>query len=295
MSKTFKKSKRIGYLYTLPSVIIMFLFVVYPVCYGAITSLYDWDWVAGIDKKTFIGLKNYLAIFQDNYFWNALKNTVIFAVIALIIEFILGLCVAMLLYKTKHGSLFFRTILIFPLTISDMVAAIMWRMMLDPSSGVVNQILNFFNIKSVDWLGDSKIVIFTIVLVEVWWMTGNIVLIMLSGLQSMPVEQLESGQLDGANSWQLFKYLQWPHLRGFADSALSLRMIDLLRVFAISWAVTGGGPNRASEVSQLYIYVNGLGGYFDIGYSIAMAIFFSIFVMIIVDILKRIIRIGADK
>ena len=72
-------------------------------------------------------------------------------------------------------------------------------------------------------------------------------------------------------------------------------MIDLLRVFAISWAVTGGGPNRASEVSQLYIYVNGLGGYFDIGYSIAMAIFFSIFVMIIVDILKRIIRIGADK
>ena len=207
----------------------------------------------------------------------------------------LGLCCAMLLYKIKKGGVIFRTVLIFPLTISDMVAAIMWRMMLDPASGVVNQFLNSLGLKSVDWLGNSNIVIFTLVLVEVWWMTGNITLIMLAGLQSMPIEQLECGEIDGANSWQRFRYLQWPHLRSFAESALSLRMIDLLRVFAIAWAVTQGGPNRASEVSQQYIYTNGLGKYLDIGYSIAMAIMFSIFVIIIVAIIKRIIRIGADE
>lgn len=294
MNKKSYKRKLYGYMYTIPSMLIFILFVFYPVIYGFETSLFDWDWVAGINKKTFVGLSNYLAIFKDYYFWNALKNTVIFAVAALVIEFILGLGAAMLLYKINRGSLIFRTILIFPLTISDMVAAIMWRMMLDPSSGVINQILNFFHIKSVDWLGNSKIVIFTIVLVEVWWMTGNIALIMLAGLQSMSTEQLECGRLDGANEWQLFRYLQWPHLRRFADTSLSLRMIDLLRVFAIAWAITGGGPNRASEVSQLYIYTNGLGSYLDIGYSIAMAIMFSIFVMLIVNILKRIIRIGAN-
>ena len=114
-------------------------------------------------------------------------------------------------------------------------------------------------------------------------------------LQSMPVEQLESAKIDGANGWQLFRYLHWPHLRPFAETALSLRMIDLLRVFAISWAITGGGPVRASEVSQLYIYTVGLGKYLNIGYSIAMAILFSIFVIIIVELLKRLIRIGASK
>ena len=295
MPRADSKRKLLGYMYTIPSLIILAVFVVYPVLYGFVTSLYDWDWVAGIDKKLFVGLGNYLAIFQDGLFWNALKNTVIFALLSLLVEFVLGLCCAMLLYKIKKGGVVFRTILIFPLTISDMVAAIMWRMMLDPASGVVNQFLNSLGLKSVDWLGNSHIVIFTLVLVEIWWMTGNITLIMLAGLQSMPIEQLECGEIDGANGWQKFRYLQWPHLRSFAESALSLRMIDLLRVFAIAWAVTQGGPNRASEVSQQYIYTNGLGKYLDIGYSIAMAILFSIFVVIIVAIVKRIIRIGADE
>lgn len=295
MSTSLKRRRRLGYLYAIPSLVILVLFVIYPVIYGLRISLFDWDWVAGIDKITFVGLGNYLAIFKDPYFWNSLKNTILFAVGSLVVEFVLGLLCAMLLYKIKRGGLLFRTILIFPLTISDMVAAIMWRMMLDPSSGVVNQLLNSIGIKSVDWLGNGKVVLFSIILVEVWWMTGNITLIMLSGLQSMPVEQLECGRIDGASSWQIFRYLQWPHLRSFAESALSLRMIDLLRVFAISWAITGGGPNRASEVSQLYIYTNGLGKYLDIGYSIAMAILFSIFVLIIIVVLKRIIRIGADE
>lgn len=295
MSRTVNKRKMLGYMYMIPSLVILIVFVVYPVLYGFATSMYDWDWVAGIDKKLFIGLGNYLAVFKDGLFWNALKNTILFAVLSLVVEFVLGLCCAMLLYKIKKGGVIFRTILIFPLTISDMVAAIMWRMMLDPASGVVNQFLNALGLKSVDWLGNSHIVIFTLVLVEVWWMTGNITLIMLAGLQSMPIEQLECGEIDGANGWQKFRYLQWPHLRSFAESALSLRMIDLLRVFAIAWAVTQGGPNRASEVSQQYIYTNGLGKYLDIGYSIAMAIMFSIFVVIIVAIIKRIIRIGADE
>ncbi len=290
-----KKRRIEGYLYTLPSVLIFICFVVYPVLYGLRTSFFDWNWVAGADRIRFVGFENYLQIFTDFYFWNALKNTVIFAAASLIIEFLLGLGCAMLLYKTKRGSLPFRTMLIFPLTISDMVAAIMWRMMLDPSSGIINQILTGMHLPAVNWLGDASVVMFSLILVECWWMTGNITLILLSGLQSMPVEQLESAKIDGANGWQLFRYLHWPHLRPFAETALSLRMIDLLRVFAISWAITGGGPVRASEVSQLYIYTVGLGKYLNIGYSIAMAILFSIFVIIIVELLKRLIRIGASK
>ncbi|MEN6594062.1 MAG: sugar ABC transporter permease [Clostridiaceae bacterium] len=290
-----RKRKIAGYLYTIPSLIIFIGFVVYPLIFGLKTSLYDWDWVAGTDKISFIGLANYLQVFQDSYFWNALGNTLTFALLSLLLEFLLGLACAMLLYKIHKGSLFFRTMLIFPLTISDMVAAIMWRMMLDPSSGILNQILTGLHLPAVDWLGNPNVVIFALVLVECWWMTGNITLILLSGLQSMPLDQLEGGRIDGANSWQIFRYLQWPHLRPFADVALSLRMIDLLRVFALAWAITGGGPVRASEVSQLYIYTVGLGKYLNIGYSIAMAILFSIIVMIVVGLAKKLIRIGGSR
>lgn len=290
-----RKRKIEGYLYTLPSLIIFIGFVLYPMLFGLRTSLFDWDWVAGADKISFVGLANYLQIFKDAYFWNALGNTLVFALLSLLIEFLLGLACAMLLYKIQRGSLIFRTMLIFPLTISDMVAAIMWRMMLDPSSGILNQILTGLHFPAVDWLGNPNIVIISLVLVECWWMTGNITLILLSGLKSMPIDQLEGGRIDGANGWQIFRHLQWPHLRPFADVALSLRLIDLLRVFAISWAITGGGPVRASEVSQLYIYTVGLGKYLNIGYSIAMAVMFFVIVTIVVGLVKKLIRIGEAR
>ena len=104
MSHTVNRRKRLGYMYMIPSLVILAVFVIYPVIYGAVTSLYDWDWVAGIDKKLFVGLGNYLQIFSDRLFWNALKNTVIFAVLSLLAEFVLGLCCAMLLYKIKKDE-----------------------------------------------------------------------------------------------------------------------------------------------------------------------------------------------
>lgn len=293
--KQLRQRRRLGYLYAVPSLILIAGFVLYPLIYGVRTSFFNWNWVAGADKINFVGFDNYIAIFQDAYFWNALKNTLVFSLLSLAIEFALGLGCALLLNSITRGSLLFRTLLIFPLTISDMVAAIMWRMMLDPSSGVINQILNGLHLPPVDWLGNSSVVIWSLVLVECWWMTGNIILILLSGLQSMPHDQLEMGRIDGANSVQLFRYLIWPHLRPFTIVALSLRLIDLLRVFAISWAITGGGPVRASEVSQLYIYTVGLGKYLNIGYSIAMAITFSIIVVAVVSVLKQLLRIGESK
>lgn len=175
-----------------------------------------------------------------------------------------------------------------------MVAAIMWRMMLDPSSGVMNQILGALHLPAVNWLGSKSVVILSLVLVESWWMTGNITLIMLSGMQSISKDLLEMAEIDGANFRQIFRYIMWPHLLPFTEVAVSLRMVDLLRVFALSWGITGGGPVRASEVSQLYIYTVGLGKYLNIGYSIAMAIVFCVIVAAVIGLIKKLIRIG-DK
>lgn len=287
LAKTENQKKLLGYLYMLPALLIIGIIILYPLVYGAYTSLFQWNWTAGIQNKLFIGLQNYLRMFTDDYFWNALKNTFYFAFLALFLEFILGLIIALLLNSITRGSLIFRTIMMFPLMISDIVAALMWKMMLDPSSGVINQILAVFKITGPNWLGNSHLVIPAIAMVDVWWQTGNIVIILLAGLQSLSREPIEMAEVDGANQWQLFRHIMWPQLIPFVKTAIVFRLIDLMRVFALSWAITGGGPVRASEVSQLYIYTQGMGKYLNIGYSISLAITLAVIVCVVIFAMNR--------
>lgn len=287
--KTETQKKILGYLYMLPALFIVGGIILYPLFYGAYTSLFQWNWTAGMQNKTFIGLQNYVHIFTDEYFWNALKNTLYFSFLSLTLEFIFGLAIALLLHSILKGSLVFRTIMMFPLMISDIVAALMWKMMLDPSSGVINQILAIFHIAGPNWLGNSHLVIPAISFVDTWWQTGNIVIILLAGLQSIPRDPIEMAQVDGANKFQLFAYVMWPQLIPFVKTAVVFRLIDLMRVFALSWAITGGGPVRASEVSQLYIYTQGMGKYLNIGYSISLAITLAIIVSVLIAIVNRLL------
>ena len=283
------QKKVLGYLYMLPALIIAGVIILYPLGYGAYTSLFRWNWTAGMQNKAFIGIQNYIHLFTDDYFWSALKNTLYFAFLSLTAEFIIGLGIALLLNGITKGSLFFRTIMMFPLMISDIVAALMWKMMLDPSSGVINQFLMSIHLGTPNWLGNAHLVIPAIALVDTWWQTGNIVIILLAGLQSLPREPIEMAEVDGANKFQLFYYLIWPQLIPFVKTAIVFRLIDLMRVFALSWAITAGGPVRASEVSQLYIYTQGMGKYLNIGYSTSLAITFAIIVFILIAIVNKLL------
>lgn len=280
----------LGYLYMLPALAITTGMIFYPLIYGIYTSLFHWNWTAGMQNSKFTGLGNYLDILRDEYFWNAIKNTLYFTTISIIFEFLIGLSIALLLSGQVRGALGFRTVMMFPLMISDIVAALMWKMMLDPSSGVINQILGSLHLGTPNWLGSNYAVIPAISMVDIWWQTGNIVIVLLAGLQSLPREPLEMAKVDGANGPQLFVYLIWPQLIPYVKTALTFRLIDLLRVFALSWAVTGGGPVRASEVSQLYIYTQGMGKYLNIGYSIALALAFAIIVSLLVALVNRILK-----
>jgi multiple sugar transport system permease protein len=190
-----------------------------------------------------------------------------------------------LLHSITAGSTFFRTILIFPLMISDIVAAIMWKMLLDPGLGHINYFLSLIGIQGPNWLTDAHWVIPSIVLVDAWWQTGVITLIVLAGLQSISDEPKEIARVDGASSVQIFFHVTLPALQPFLWTAAIFRVIDLLRVFAIVWGTTGGGPARASQVAQHYIYAEGIGGYLYIGYSTSLAITFAAFICVTVLIL----------
>lgn len=279
--------KRVGIAFCVPAVILAAGLILYPLMNGMFVSFHEWNWVSGgMDSMMFTGISNYVRMLKDPYFGNAIKNTLLFTGISLAIEFALGLASALVLNSLTKGSLFFRTACMFPLMVSDMVAALIWKMLLNPSLGPVNGILTAIGLNSPNWLGDPNMVVKTLAVVDTWWQTGNITLILLAGLQTIPRDPIEMAQVDGANRWQLFSHLIWPHLVPFAKTAVLFRAVDLLRVFALPWGMTGGGPGRASETAQLYIYAQGLGRYLDIGYSTSLAITFSVIVIVIVSLLE---------
>jgi len=279
--------KILGYIYMLPAFLIAAGMILYPLLYGIYTSLFQWNWMTGSDKTVFIGLGNYIRLLGDEYFWNSLKNTLEFTAISLFFEFVIGLGCALLLNGLIRGSLVYRTIMMFPLMVSDIVAALMWKMMLEPSTGMINQLLSSVHLGTPNWLGNPLLVVPTLAWVDVWWQTGNIIIILLAGLQSLSKEPLEMAMVDGANQLHLFRYLIWPQLIPYVKTAITFRVIDLLRVFALSWAITGGGPVRASEVTQVYIYTQGMGKYLDIGYSISLALTFAVIVSLFVALINR--------
>jgi len=272
------------YFYLLPAAIAFGSLAIFPVGYNIYLSFHRWNWAIGQANKppTFIGLENYFFILSDNYFWNSIRNTAFFTLGAVGIEFLLGLGCALLLNMDIRGSVFFRSAFIFPLMISDMVAALIGKMLFDPTFSPVNYYLGVMGFSTPNWLGNPHIVIFSIILMDVWWATGNITLLLLAGLQGIPKTPMEAAVIDGASKWQVFKYITLPLLKPIIFVTLLFRILDALRVFALVWGTTMGGPARASEMAQLYIFVQGLGRFLKMGYSAALTVVFSMMVGVLI-------------
>lgn len=272
------------YFYLLPAVIALGSLAIFPIGYNMYLSLHRWNWAVGQanEPPIFIGIENYLYILKDISFWNSVWNTAFFTLGAVGIEFLLGLGCALLLNLEIRGSIFFRSAFIFPLMISDMVAALMGKMLFDPTLGPINYYLGVLGLPTPNWLGDRHIVMSSIILMDVWWATGNITLLLLAGLQGIPKTPVEAAVIDGASRWQVFRYITLPLLKPIIFVALLFRVLDALRIFALVWGTTMGGPARASEVVQLYIFVQGLGRFLKMGYSAALAVVFSAMVGVLI-------------
>ncbi len=273
---------RVPILFLLPSAIILAAIAAYPVAFGIWASLHQWNWAIGqADHWTFIWFANYLTLLNSYEFWHSIGVTVYFAVLSVSIELVVGLGIALLLHHNMAGSWFFRSAVVFPLMVSDIVAAMIFSTLLDPTLGPLNYFIGLFGVAGPNWVGNPHLVIFTLAMVDTWWQTGNFVLILLAGLTSIPQDRFDMASLDGASGWRMLIHIILPGLKPFILVALVFRSIDALRVFALAWAITKGGPLRATEVSQLYIFKLGIGQFFNMGYASAAATLFGIFVGLI--------------
>ena len=278
-------------LFVLPSIVVLFAIAVYPAGFGVWAGLHQWNWAIGqAERWSFIGLDNYLQLLNDSAFWNAIEVTLYFTVLAIAFELVLGLGIALLLSNNLWGSWFFRSAVVFPLMVSDIVAAVIFSTLLDPTLGTLNYFLSLFYLPQPNWVGNPHLVILTLSLVDTWWQTGNIILILLAGLTSIPQDRIDMASIDGASGWRMLWFITLPGLKPFILVALVFRTIDALRVFALAWAITKGGPSRASEVAQLYIFNLGIGQYFDMGYASAAATLFALLVGVISGIYLLMMR-----
>lgn len=268
-----------------PAVAMMVLLALYPVAFGVWAGFHQWNWSLGqAESWSFIGLKNFVAVVRDKKFLHSIGVTLHFTVLAVLLELGLGLLLALYLWRIRVGAAIYRSAIIFPLMVSDIVAAVIASVMLEPTLGPINALLGGLGLPRPNWIGDPDLVVPVLAVVDAWWQTGSIVLILLAGLSGIPEDRIEMASIDGARGWSMLRYIVLPAILPFILVALVFRSIDALRVFSLAWAVTKGGPGRATEVTQLYVYELGVGRFFNMGYASAAATVFALLITLVAGV-----------
>lgn len=257
--------------YILPTVVVLGACTLYPVGYVLWMSLHNWVW--GGDS-VFDGLKNYRLVWLKGSFLIALRNTATFAVSAVVVELVLGMILALAANRITRGAGVFRVLLILPLMVSGIAVALVWKVLLDPTFGVINAGLGGLGLPQPNWLGSPSAAMPSLVMVETWWQTGFVFIILAAALKSLPEEPFEAARLEGANGWQTFRHLTLPMLRPVIVTIVVFRLIDTLKVFDLVFGMTGGGPLRRTEAVQTLAYQTAF-KFSNFGEAAAIVVLFS--------------------
>lgn len=275
-------------LYISPAFIVLFIILIYPLGYSFWLSFHEWT-LRGFKKGIpFIGLENYIDLFSNPEFLKTLRITFTFVILAIGIEFVLGMGLALLLNHELKGRGLMRSIILIPMMCTNVVIGLTWRLLFNYEFGLVNYYLNWIGLTSVNWLSDASVALPAIIIVDVWNTTSFVALLILAGLQTLPEEPYEAATIDGASGWQLFIYLTLPFLRPTILVVLLWRFIDTFRIFDVIYLLTAGGPARATETVSIYVYRNGF-HFFNLGYASASSYIMILIMLVIGAILARII------
>ncbi|HEV7248050.1 MAG TPA: sugar ABC transporter permease [Shinella sp.] len=221
-----------------------------PLVFSLLLSFQGWTIDSALFGGRFVGLSNYQDLFSDPLFRSSLMLTIAYTLATVTAELVLGLGVALLLNSRVPFVRVFRTALIIPMMITPIVAALTWKLLLDPSYGLVNALLGTKTV----WLGDPDLALFAVGIVNVWQNTPFVAILLLAGLQSLPSEPVEAAAVDGANRWQTFRHVTLPLLMPYVVVAVLLRTIFEFRSFENIWVMTGGGPANSTKLLSVYTF-----------------------------------------
>lgn len=286
--KKINKEKIIPFLFILPSIILIAIFVYGFIGWTAWVSLVNWRDI--FPDFTFIGFRNYIDLFQNYRFQISLKNTLVFTSLFLISSIIIGLLLAILIDRKIRGENIFRNIYLFPMAISFVVTGVVWRWLLNPGTGGIegslgiNMLLDKLGLSFLKsgWYTDPKIGIKAVVIAAVWQMSGYVMAMYLAGIRGIPTELFEAAQVDGASTFEVYRYIILPLLRPITLGAIIVLGHISLKIFDLVFAMTGSGVGFSCDVPALFMYDTTFrGNYFSQGAGIAIILLISVAVLII--------------
>ncbi len=256
--------------FVVPAAVVVVAVILFPWVFTLWMSLQEWKLGSG---RSFVGLANYQRLLTDDRFHMSILRTLYFTALAVVIPVVLGVAAALAFHRRFPLRGLMRTVFILPMMATPVAVALVWTMMFHPQLGVLNWILSQFGIPPSMWVYDASTVIPTLVMVEVWHWTPLVMLLVLGGLASLPVDPYEAAKIDGATGWQAFRYITLPLLAPFIMVAVIIRTIDALKAFDTIYVITQGGPGTASETINIFLYLNAF-AYYNMGYASAVVVVF---------------------
>ncbi len=245
--------QRFRYWAVAPTLLVLIALTLYPLLQLLRMSVSTVAFEEGRVIWRFSGLDNFRTLLADDIFLTAMRNTVLFVVVVVTFEMLLGLILALFASQARRLTGVVRAILMIPILVPAIAIGTVWRLMYNFEFGIFNQMLRLLSLPPQNWTGSSTFALPAVMVVDIWHWTSFVFLLMVAGVESLPTEPMEAARVDGASDWQLLRYVVLPLLRPTILVALMFRTIFAFKVFDEVFLLTGGGPGNATEVISLYI------------------------------------------
>lgn len=252
-----------------PTLVIFGAFILFPVFFSFYLSFQKWNSFSW--SGSFVGIDNYIRMFQNEEFWLVLKNTAIYTLGTVPLNMMISLLIAYGLNKKLMGKKLLRTLFFAPVVISPVAAALIWRWLYDPNFGLINYSLEFLGFDPVNWLNDPSAAMFALIGMGVWKTFGYNMVLFAAGLNAIPDSYYEAATIDGAGAWSKFWHITIPLLSPTTFFIMVMSMIGSFQIFDIVYVLTSGGPLGSTKVLVFYIYEYAFKYNGEMGYASAVS------------------------
>ena len=247
-------ARLVPYVYIAPAVLIMVAGLFFPVIKALNLSFYDWGMGTPWETAQFVGLEAFGEMLKSPQVWTSMGVTLAFVAVAVSIEMVLGIALALFLEKPVRGMRAFRTVFVLPMMIAPICVGLIWRYLFDAGFGPINHLMKALGLGAQSWLAEPNLAFFAMVVTDVWQWTPFVFIMALAALQGMDSSVIEAAKIDGANAWQTIFLVKLPILKPILIVTLLMRLIDGFRGLEVVYVMTFGGPGQATELFSLHIY-----------------------------------------
>jgi multiple sugar transport system permease protein len=278
---------RIVQLFILPTLILLILMNIFPLIYSLFLSFTKFSVISDVPPQ-WVGLQNYVTILNDPGFWSNFAITGRYALVSVTLQTLIGFGMALLLRSKFKGSGLLTTIILVPMMLSPIVVAVFWKLMFNPSSGILNYMLGYTDINtSPQWLSQPDLALWAIIIVDVWMWSPFVMLLALAGLSAIPEYLYEAAAIDRASTWFQFRRITLPQVMPLLLIAVLFRTIEAFKQFDLVMGLTGGGPGDNTETVSIQLYRLAFQGQYDTGMSSALAYIILVIIIAVSNLYIR--------